>query len=704
MFDRFLQKSNASQLGLLFLLIVVLVFVSLGFGSLFNADFTSITNNQLNKIEAIVSSSNSPTDVSLSFSEKLVYVLGRIIDPGYIGDSESAVFSSIISFIGWVFCSGFLIAIITNGYFERIKKIEKGIVRYRLKGHCIIIGSDHLHLSIIRNIRSGKHNEHSGVASNCKIVIFSSKDAVEIRNDLNAFLNNEEKKNIYVYRGNRVAEEHIVSLGVNNAAEIYVLGENNEIGRDSMNIACVGIIDKILNPSQSPKNGKAMPIPCAVLLDDLRTYDLLTEVELTHKRSLLKLSHFNNYDSWSSRLFSNDYRGFQLIKEQVRKSWNDEYKVPFRFVIVGFNRMGESLLNQAIRTLHLGPDQKVVISVIDIEARKYEEKYRSRCPGFALLKKEVGINVEFLAWDIESKIARDNIERWVVSGSCNLLGIAVCFHNSTYSLYNGLKLPELVETKNIPVFIYQEELHGLAKSIEDKNKKFQVNQQKDFSHGTVSFFGMVANSVYFFSDREKTAKAIQQRYQMFCCILDQPDKPYDKDWDELDEKAKWANRYKAESSHTMHVLLALLYKKLAPEKATNLLPDRMSSRMAKLLEALLFFRIFGQARYVTTGPVDNKFAIAVDRLKQLNEKVNQYMREGELTVDEHVLNKVDENKLFEALEYISETEHRRWMAEKITSGWNYNFTRDDARKLHPDLKPYKQLNEWDKMYDRGGFL
>jgi hypothetical protein len=80
------------------------------------------------------------------------------------------------------------------------------------------------------------------------------------------------------------------------------------------------------------------------------------------------------------------------------------------------------------------------------------------------------------------------------------------------------------------------------------------------------------------------------------------------------------------------------------------------------------------------------------------------METGELKCDEKVLENMDETKLFEALEFISETEHQRWMAEKITSGWNYNPTRKNEQKLHPDLIAYNKLDEGTKMYDRGGFL
>jgi voltage-gated potassium channel Kch len=54
----------------------------------------------------------------------------------------------------------------------------------------------------------------------------------------------------------------------------------------------------------------------------------------------------------------------------------------------------------------------------------------------------------------------------------------------------------------------------------------------------------------------------------------------------------------------------------------------------------------------------------------------------------------------EMLEALAEAEHRRWMADRITAGWRYGQARDDERRLHPSLRPFRDLTEAEKDKDR----
>jgi hypothetical protein len=54
----------------------------------------------------------------------------------------------------------------------------------------------------------------------------------------------------------------------------------------------------------------------------------------------------------------------------------------------------------------------------------------------------------------------------------------------------------------------------------------------------------------------------------------------------------------------------------------------------------------------------------------------------------------------EEVERLAKEEHKRWMRDKRSQGWTYGQTRNDERKIHPDLQPWAALSAADKDKDR----
>jgi voltage-gated potassium channel Kch len=52
------------------------------------------------------------------------------------------------------------------------------------------------------------------------------------------------------------------------------------------------------------------------------------------------------------------------------------------------------------------------------------------------------------------------------------------------------------------------------------------------------------------------------------------------------------------------------------------------------------------------------------------------------------------------VELLAKLEHQRWMSEKLADGWTYGQPRDNARKVHPDLKDWMDLNDATRDKDR----
>lgn len=56
------------------------------------------------------------------------------------------------------------------------------------------------------------------------------------------------------------------------------------------------------------------------------------------------------------------------------------------------------------------------------------------------------------------------------------------------------------------------------------------------------------------------------------------------------------------------------------------------------------------------------------------------------------------------LEGMAENVHEAWARQKMEEGWTFSETHDPLLKKHPSLKPYAELDESQKEYDRNTAL
>lgn len=56
--------------------------------------------------------------------------------------------------------------------------------------------------------------------------------------------------------------------------------------------------------------------------------------------------------------------------------------------------------------------------------------------------------------------------------------------------------------------------------------------------------------------------------------------------------------------------------------------------------------------------------------------------------------------ILDLTERLAENTHDIWAEQRLRDGWRYGPRRDDARKEHPGLVPYGDLDESEKEYDR----
>ena len=57
-------------------------------------------------------------------------------------------------------------------------------------------------------------------------------------------------------------------------------------------------------------------------------------------------------------------------------------------------------------------------------------------------------------------------------------------------------------------------------------------------------------------------------------------------------------------------------------------------------------------------------------------------------------------EILELTEQLAENTHEVWAQQRKAEGWAYGPRRDERKKEHPSLVPYKDLPESEKNYDR----
>jgi len=547
--DRFLTLSIGRQLLILVVLLIIIGGAYFYTGSRLGFTYAEVSESKLDTIVNGLSDSGWASQEP-TFGDKVIYIFSRLIDPGNIADSEEGLAASILSVLGWMLCGGFFIAILTNGYFERIKKIEMGTVRYKMKDHIIIFGNNDMTMGIIRNIRSEQGDNLKN-----KIVVFTSEDAMNVRKKYKAYLNKKEENNLHIYHGDRGSFDHLKELSLADAHSVYVLGEKAENGVDSRNINCVKLISDVIHLKNNGK--KQEKIDCYLLLDNLTTFDLLQHNSMEEKiKQVLDVKTFNLHQTWATKVFSNEaiskdqdytkiYHNIEKLSQRDITKYDEDV---LRFVIVGFNRMGKVIMNQAARVLHFGHKRKIVLTVMDKNAKAQENEFRALHPGWNDIP---DVEFEFIESDIISLEPRKMLADW--ANNKQLLSIAICLRNPDTALYIGLNLPGELYTAKTPVLVRQEELHGFTKSIND-----------DGRYSEVVFFGMIDDVVKNNHAREKIAKEIHDNYVAQNAEKDKKKGVMETEWAELPESYKWANRY-ALDNYPVKQLALQMYSKLYTE-------------------------------------------------------------------------------------------------------------------------------------------
>ena len=615
--------------------------------------------------------------------ERLWIVYNNFADPGNQMVEKGLVnrfLVSILSLSGMILLSGVLISTISNIIERRVDAIRSGKVTYRkIKQHYVIIGFSDTTISLIKEICIKDKNSI--------VLLMSGKETEGIRSIIQSHLNKEDEARVIIYFGNIESDEELARLNIHLANEVYILGDEGMIGRDSKSIESV---HKVSNLRGNPV-GKPL-LNVYVQFDRLPSYSNIQKIVLPKEYVCYEnvpniyFRPFNYFENWARQLWSlfsvgSNYGSKPLFYKPLTMKLKDGKLVPVNpdsfvhLVIVGFNRMGRSLFLEALRLCHYAnyddtveQDRRVRtrITIIDKNMDDLLPYFKAQFPY--LDKQIFDIDINYMNADVSSGSVRDFLIAISSDRNC-MPTIAICISEPDMSLSLGLNLPPQIYEKEIPVLIRQEIQTDLGRLINSDSGRFK----------NVNIFGMLDQGMSVSILGDDLPAFVNQMYNCSCCN-DCAEK--------MDEKSKaYCSLYKTKGcrhcnkgnnkNHYMLTLCKAMFDE--PEYAEEMKKCAYNSWFT-LPEVYRWANRYQIDAYIvycrTLG-----YEIFKDDADESWEKVS--IKDYEKRINEGYM------------PVLMRMEKYRWNAERTIEGWRYGEIRNNTHLVHNLILPY---DEFEKKY------
>lgn len=542
--DNLLSGSILKQLKI-YALVSLAIYLSFVLAAYFFCDTFSVSHNDT------------------SFSGYMKGVMYYFFDAGNLHSetSTSAKFiTPIISAFGMFLLGGLLVTTLTNIVERRINNVSKGFVTYKgQRGHYVIIGYGEITVCLLNDIF--KHEKLQSADDRLpKVIILTNQDAQRVRAQIKSQLPYDYEKNILIYSGDIESRGHIERLNIKSAKEVYILGEPNELGRDSKNLECIRIICEL----RSKRKCIDPILTVNVQLNRPAFYSAVKKLEIpidyvnVNGKQVLYFRPFNFYENWARLLWGyyrkDDYDVLDFDPETSGSSHilSENSNRHVHLVIVGFNRMGRALLLEAIRICHfpnfneLTRENKTIITVVDPEMDRLQPLFESQYP---YIKDICDIDVRYEDAYVEDARIRSMLENSATNQQ-ELLTVAICQRDPDASLATGLSLPESLYYRtddngisvndNVRILVRQELQKGISTILKADEHKYK----------NVKVFGMLTEGISRRLLDDYAAMLVNAKYSGKNILDDKERACAPELWYATNEDMRCANRYQIEMYDT----------------------------------------------------------------------------------------------------------------------------------------------------------
>ena len=303
---------------------------------------------------------------------RLLQLICLFIDPGSVANvtPELRWFSLGVAILWLVLVSGLLISVVSNMLERRVERYREGEIAYPLENHVVVIGFDEMVPMLVRQICSEPRY------GNCYILIQSVQPADKVRNRIHTVLNARQERRILVLHAQRNSTEELEKLCTTRAREIFLIGEANEYDHDSLNIDS---LQKIVAIHSKTRNCPRIPV--SVLFEYQTTYAAFQISDLAEEwRKQIDFHPFNFYEEWAKKLLVKRCYEEGTTKVEYpaldREPITRESDQTVHLVIIGMSRMGVALGVEAAQLFHFPNfcrDRRLKSRITFIDAAADEE-------------------------------------------------------------------------------------------------------------------------------------------------------------------------------------------------------------------------------------------------------------------------------------------------------------------------------------------
>jgi hypothetical protein len=279
----------------------------------------------------------------------IIRTLELMLDPGSFNDSDKAPFSLIaqllVTLFGAVFFTSMLITVLGNIVSNRIDNFKKGRVRYRFDDHVLVLGANSMLVSMLREFFQ------TGVHKNRKIVVLTTQDTEKLHDKILSDMPEFERRlDVTWLNGSRIIEQTLRNVQIDEAYSIYILGEDDEVDHDSINLECWNLVKSVCKDVRRA-------VQCYMVVDRVSTYHVL-QFGKKDKDTWLYLNIINSLENWAQRvLVTREYDSlcgpdkcrFPAIDRNGITADSDK---TVRFVICGMTQMSYAIASTVAHIAH----------------------------------------------------------------------------------------------------------------------------------------------------------------------------------------------------------------------------------------------------------------------------------------------------------------------------------------------------------------